>query len=322
MNIRIAVILCVRSKATERCQACQNESKKSFPVIEASHYHEVRERSAVNRILYWSVFETVDESGCVMKNVVVVIFALFTVNAQADDAVHWGYDGAEGPANWGDLDKSFATCSSGTEQSPIDLSGAELVSDAGLSRQIGENILSGSQRTAVLDIVDNGHTIQVTNDQSVTMWVDDVGYELVQYHFHMPSEHTIDGKHSPLEAHFVHKSSNDSLAVLGVLVEEGEYDARWEPVLSQLPNAPGDSRHIEGVEVDLRNLRALPSRYFRYSGSLTTPPCSEGVSWIVRADTLEMSAEQLQAISSHMSKNNRPVQPLGNRSIGLVSTDE
>jgi carbonic anhydrase len=239
-----------------------------------------------------------------------------------EHALHWGYEGDEGPEHWGSLDSSFSTCSSGAEQSPIDITGAEPMADSGLRRQIGDTVLTGGQRTNVLDIVDNGHTIQVANDLPVTMWLDDAQYELVQYHFHAPSEHTIDGQHAVLEAHFVHKSAEGNLAVLGVLVEEGEHDARWDPILSQLPDGPGDSRHIEGVDIDLNKLRSLPNRYYRYEGSLTTPPCSEGVSWVVVADRHQMSPDQLRSLSSRMPKNNRPVQSLGERTIGLVSHED
>lgn len=271
-----------------------------------------------------------------MKNLVTLILVTIALGGCGQDdplrhdealsntdehALHWGYEGAAGPEHWSNLDSSFGTCSSGKEQSPIDIAGSEPMVDSGLRRQIGDTVLSGGQRANVLDIVDNGHTIQITNDLPVTMWVDDIQYELVQYHFHAPSEHTIEGQHAPLEAHFVHKSTDGKLAVLGVLVEEGEHDSRWDPIFAQLPSGPDDPRHLEGVEVDLNRLRDLPSRYYRYSGSLTTPPCSEGVSWIVVTDIHRMSADQLQTISSHMPKNNRPVQPLGERSIGLVSHD-
>ena len=120
----------------------------------------------------------------------------------------------------------------------------------------------------------------------------------------------------------MHKSAAGELAVLGMLVEEGAHAVLWEPLMSQLPDSPGDDRHIEGLDLDMNEFRPLPKRYYRYEGSLTTPPCSEGVHWVVMAEKRQISAEQMAAIVSHLHDNNRPVQPTGDRSIGLVSNDD
>jgi carbonic anhydrase len=245
-----------------------------------------------------------------------------TTAATESHEVHWGYEGDEGPLQWADLSPEFALCRDGAEQSPIDISGAVAVEGAGLERRFGETVLSVRQRATVMDIVDNGHTIQVTNDTPMSIQIDETLYELVQYHFHSPSEHTIDGEHAQLEAHFVHRSAAGELAVLGVLVEEGAHDVIWDQFISQLPNGPGDDRHLEGLDLDMSQFRPLPRRYYRYEGSLTTPPCSEGVRWAVMAEKRQISAEQMAAIVSHLHSNNRPVQSLGKRTIGLVSDDD
>lgn len=236
--------------------------------------------------------------------------------------VHWSYEGDEGPERWADLSPEFATCRNGTEQSPIDLSGAVAIDELELERRLGETVLTGAQRATVMDIVDNGHTIQITNDVPLSIRVEGTPYELVQYHLHSPSEHTIDGEHAPLEVHFVHKSAAGELAVLGVLVEEGAYDAIWEPLLSQLPGGPGDNRHIENLELDMDQIRPLPRRFYRYTGSLTTPPCSEGVRWLVMAEKRQVSSDQMATIVAVLHDNNRPVQPLGERTIGFVDGDD
>jgi carbonic anhydrase len=233
--------------------------------------------------------------------------------------VHWGYEGEIGPEHWADLSPNFATCRDGVEQSPIDLTGATEVRGATLGRRLGETFLTFEQRARVMDIVDNGHTIQVTTDAPVSLELDGVHYELVQFHFHAPSEHTIDGEYSPLEVHLVHESAAGGLAVIGVLVEDGEYDPIWEPIIGALPDGPDDPRHLEGLDLDMRELRPLPKRYYRYRGSLTTPPCSEGVEWIVMAEPRQISPEQMAEITSHLHDNNRPVQPLGDRELLLVS---
>jgi carbonic anhydrase len=238
----------------------------------------------------------------------------------ADGTAPWGYEGETGPENWAELSPDFALCLDGREQSPIDLSGATVVEGPAFERLVGETVLTVEQRATVMDIVDNGHTIQVTNDVPMALDVEGVHYELVQYHFHAPSEHTIDGGYAPLEVHFVHKSAGGQLAVIGVLFEEGEHDPIWDPVLSALPSGPDDPRHVENLELDLDEFRPLPSRYFAYNGSLTTPPCSEGVEWIVMAGMRQLSPDQMARITSHLHRNNRPVQPLGDRELLLVST--
>jgi carbonic anhydrase len=234
----------------------------------------------------------------------------------------WGYTGRQAPEQWANLDPEYALCGDGTEQSPIDLADAQPIEDMGMERLLGETVLSVEQRVQVMDIINNGHTIQVTLDVPMSMRLGETVYELVQFHFHSPSEHTIDGKHAPLEIHFVHKSAAGKLAALGVLVERGEHSAVLEPIIAALPDRSGDQRHLEGLDVDMSKLRPLRKRYYRYRGSLTTPPCSEGVEWIVFAEKREISEGQLEAIVSRLHNNRRPVQPLGERELGLVSVTQ
>ena len=266
-----------------------------------------------------------------LSAVVLLVFLLFSscgdnahqtesISAKADHGeVHWGYVGEEGPEHWADLNPDFELCGSGVEQSPIDLTGAVEIEDAGIERRLGTEVLTFEQRARVMDLVDNGHTIQITNDVPMALDMGDVHYEMVQFHFHSPSEHTIDGEHAPLEVHMVHKSADGELAVIGVLVEGGEHDFLWDPIIGALPDGPGDERHLEDLDLDMSELRPLPRRYYRYQGSLTTPPCSEGVEWIVMADKRQISPEQMAAMVAHLHDNNRPVQPLGDRRIGLVN---
>jgi carbonic anhydrase len=239
---------------------------------------------------------------------------------EEDEAeVQWGYEGEVGPAHWGHLSSEFLLCCAGRAQSPIDLKGATVVAGEALEGRLGTEVLTLEQRARVMDLVHIGHTIQVRHDVLMDLHLDDVHYRLLQYHFHAPSEHTIEGEQAPLEVHFVHRSAHGQLAVIGVLVEEGEHDPIWDSVLSALPKGPGDQRHIEGLELDMNKLRPLPRRYFRYQGSLTTPPCSEGVEWVVMAERRQISKEQMEAIVSHLHSNVRPIQPLNDREIVLVS---
>ena len=238
---------------------------------------------------------------------------------EAEAEVHWGYEGDEGPEYWGDLSSDFAACRQGVEQSPVDLSHSIPVGTVPLERQLTTPTLTVEQRARVMDLVDNGHTIQVTNDVPMALDLGGEHYELVQFHFHAPSEHTFDGKHAPLEIHYVHRSTGGQLAVLGALLEEGEHEPLLDPILAALPERPGDSRHLEGLDLDMSQLRPLPQQYFFYEGSLTTPPCSEGVLWIVMGELRQISPDQMAALTPLLHDNNRPVQPLGDRQLSLVS---
>ena len=235
--------------------------------------------------------------------------------------VHWGYEGNEGPEHWAGLSEEFAVCGTGMAQSPIDLTNPVLADTPTWVQQIGDNVLTEGQRARVMDLVDNGHTIQVTNDVPMVAIVDGIEHELVQYHFHAPSEHTIDGRHLPLEVHLVHKSADGNLAVYGVLVEEGEHDALWEVILSALPEGPDDPRHLENLDLDTDDIRPQPQTYYRYMGSLTTPPCSENVKWIVSAEIRDISPDQMARILARLPDNNRPVQPLNGRTVELYAPD-
>ena len=236
--------------------------------------------------------------------------------------VHWGYEGNIGPEHWAGLSDEFAVCASGKEQSPIDLTDPEPADSPSWTERIGDRLLTEGQRASVMDLVDNGHTIQITNDVPMVAIVDAVEYELVQYHFHAPSEHTIDGRHLPLEVHLVHKSAVGDLAVIGVLFEEGEHDKLWEVILSALPDGPDDPRHLENLDLNTDDIRPPPQTYYRYMGSLTTPPCSENVTWIVSAEIRDISPEQMATILARLPDNNRPVQPLNARTLTLYSPDK
>ena len=132
--------------------------------------------------------------------------------------VHWGYSGDASPEHWADLSSEYALCGDGVEQSPIDLIGAVPAAETGIERRIGREVLTVEQRTRVMDLVDNGHTIQITNDVPMALDMEGVHYELVQFHFHAPSEHTINGVNSAMEAHCVHKDAAGKLLVVGFLV--------------------------------------------------------------------------------------------------------
>ncbi len=216
---------------------------------------------------------------------------------------HWSYEGEHGPEHWGHVSSEFKACSEGKAQSPIDLSNA---APEALSKIEFEYASSG------LNIVNNGHTVQVNYDKGSSIVVDGSEYGLVQFHFHTPSEHTVDGRSYGNEMHLVHKNDKGQLAVVGVLIEEGEENPAYKAIWSNLPAKAGEERSAEAA-INARELIPSESGYFTYSGSLTTPPCSESVKWIVLKTPVQMSDVQIQDIRSIMNENNRPVQPLNER---------
>jgi carbonic anhydrase len=145
--------------------------------------------------------------------------------------------------------------------------------------------------------------------------IGDEQFKLVQYHFHAPSEHTVKGQHHAMEMHMVHASTTGKLAVIGVFIDEGTHNAAFDPILSNLPATNGSETHIENVMVDVNQFLPSNVESYRYDGSLTTPPCSEDVKWIVMTTPIQTSAEQIAAFRAIMNDNNRPVQPPNGRTV-------
>ena len=219
---------------------------------------------------------------------------------------HWTYEGEEGPSHWGELDQAYATCGAGKSQSPIDV--------ANPSEQDLTNI-SFHYEPSEVNILNNGHTVQVNYDAGSYIELDNVRYDVVQFHYHASSEHTIDGESFPAELHIVHKSADGNLAVVGILLKEGTENVAYQPFISNLPAEKTDPKDA-GVKIDAIDLLPSVQTTFRYSGSLTTPPCTEGVNWLLMTTPVELSMQQLTALDSLFeSGNNRPVQPMNERTL-------
>jgi carbonic anhydrase len=229
-----------------------------------------------------------------------------TTAAPATAPAHWTYGGDEGPEHWGELSPAYELCESGKEQSPVNI---EKGSPAALED------LSFAYGPSASHIVDNGHTIQVNLDHGGTMTLDGVAYTLLQFHFHAPSEHQMGGANYPMEVHLVHKSAAGELAVVGAFIQKGEALDSLTEVFAHLP-ASGQT--VEGPEAfDATSLLPEYRGTIRYLGSLTTPPCTEGVHWNVLVAPIQLSTEQIKAFTSRHARSNRPVQELGERKLSV-----
>ena len=226
---------------------------------------------------------------------------------ESGGAVHWSYAGAEGPEHWGDLSPSFEACKSGRMQSPIDIAPEA----TGLA--VGAPSHDFAYRETPLRILHNGHTVQLNYAPGSIMTVQGQAYELLQFHFHAPSEHTVGGQAFPMEAHFVHMDSHGGLAVVGVLIEEGAANAALADAWAHLPAGESAEQTVADVRIDAGAVLPPDGRYHHYKGSLTTPPCSEGVRWFVLSQPISMSAAQIKKFEDAAAPNARPVQPLNAR---------
>lgn len=220
-----------------------------------------------------------------------------------EEAPHWSYTGVDGPENWGELAPQFATCAVGTHQSPIDLAPA-VYGDV--------PPIEFSYAPAPVTILNNGHTVQVDYPEGSSISLGGVRYQVAQYHFHAPSEHTIGGVSYPAELHIVHANDAGELAVVGILLTEGAANAALEPVLANLPVTTAPPVDL-GLTVDAADFLPVDHTSYRYNGSLTTPPCTEGVNWIVMSTPVEVSADQIARLNAVLAGNSRPVQAVNDR---------
>ncbi|WP_318617069.1 carbonic anhydrase family protein [Sporosarcina sp. YIM B06819] len=225
---------------------------------------------------------------------------------------HWSYEGETGPEHWGNLDPQNAVCTNGEEQSPINIETAKTEKDDKVEE------LKFNYAPTKFSLANNGHTIQgnpAALDNSIVL--DGEEYKLAQFHFHTPSEHQFDGKNFDMEVHLVHKSASNELAVIGLMIKEGATNTALEQSWKVLPKKV-TTKDVKVTEaIDLMGLLPENKQTFRYEGSLTTPPCSEEVEWIVLEQPIEMSKEQIDLFRQIFKDNHRPVQPLNEREVEI-----
>jgi carbonic anhydrase len=222
---------------------------------------------------------------------------------------HWSYEGSTGPDKWGDLDPANRVCAVGSQQSPLDI-------DQSIRAQLAPLRMAWAKRADT--IVNNGHTIQLNVAPGGTLTVGKDDYTLLQFHFHHPSEHTIAGKASPMEVHFVHRNSAGALAVVGAMMIAGRPNPTFNKIVKAMPGHEGDPVKLSAAINP--NLLLLPPQhgYYRYAGSLTTPPCSETVTWLLLHQPIPVAKSDIDAFAKLFPMNARPVQK-DNRRFVLTS---
>ncbi len=223
--------------------------------------------------------------------------------------IHWSHHkGVDGPENWKNLCDNFKDCG-GKSQSPIDINTQSVVKAVDLK---SPNFHYDKSKVT---IINNAHTVQFNVDGENTVNLNGKNYKLLQFHYHAFSEHTINGKHFPLEVHFVHKHSDTDFAVIGVMFIAGKENELFKKYLDKFPTKKGE--YATNEVIDLAKLLPENKSYYYYNGSLTTPPCTEVVNWYVLKNPIEASREQLDKFSNILNNNYRPVQPLNGRKVKL-----
>ena len=222
------------------------------------------------------------------------------------EAVHWGYVGESGPKHWGELSEDYTACGLGKNQSPINIE-----TDGAVPAKLGPLVLDYRGKTT--EVINNGHTIQLAVEPGSTLRVEGHEYQLLQFHFHSSSEHSIDGEVFPLELHFVHQNSAGELAVVGVLFRLGEENERIKRIGEAAPREAGSAP----LAIKLTDILPVTevADYYRYNGSLTTPPCTEGLRWYVYPSIATVSSQQIAEYIELIGYDARGIQPHNARMV-------
>jgi carbonic anhydrase len=235
----------------------------------------------------------------------VLLAGTLSAAASAADTTHWTYSGQEGPENWARLSPAFGACA-GKNQSPINLTGF-IVADL--------KPISISYRAGGNEITNNGHTVQVNYAAGSNISIDGIQFDLKQFHFHAPSENEINGKSYAMEAHLVHADKKGNLAVVALMFTEGAENEALKKIWTVIPKKAGETSALRSP-FDVAQLLPAQHDYYLFNGSLTTPPCTEGVRWLVMKTPVSASKEQVEAFAHVMHHpNNRPVQPVNARPV-------
>ncbi len=225
---------------------------------------------------------------------------------------HWSYTGNEGPEHWAELGGDNAICATGQRRSPIDISGS-------VKSRTAKIVFDYHPSAATIQ--NTGHTIQIAPADAGGVIVDGVRYQLKQFHFHSPSEHAVNGHRAVLETHFVHQSAKGDYLVIAVLSDIGTADPMLASLWTYLPTDAGKPVPLSDLLINPQDLMPATQDFYVYSGSLTTPPCTEGVTWMVYSSPLSVSTEQADAFVQLLGANARPIQVRHERDFLHVSGD-
>lgn len=237
-----------------------------------------------------------------------LLFLTFTLACQnqltQSPEEDWGYKGERSPRHWDELDKAYTLCGEGLHQSPINLTD---------STASGKHTVKFKYKKSHEDIVNNGHTIQFVYDRGSRIYFDQSVYDLLQFHFHTPSEHHVENQEFAAEMHFVHKDSLDRLLVLSVLFEVGKENAFLKKVLDDVPETEQEKESPK--QIDVSQLLPRDRHFYYYEGSLTTPPCTEQVKWLIFRRHLHASVQQIDRLRELEGYNARPLQRKNDRKV-------
>jgi len=218
----------------------------------------------------------------------------------------WDYGQLHGPSHWGELKPEFAQCVNGHHQSPIDIRNPQ---------RADLPPIQFDYKASPLDIIDNGHTIMINYAPGSFMFVGGKKYELKQFHFHRPSEEKIDGRGFAMTAHLVHADPNGKLAVVAVLLQKGEDNPLVHELWNDLPKEKDKEEHLNNIQIEVARLLPADHGYYTFDGSLTTPPCSEGVTWYVLKHPVTVTAAEIEQFSKIYRNDARPTQQLYDRVV-------
>ena len=224
---------------------------------------------------------------------------------EAHHPPHWSYEGATGPDHWGDLSPDYAKCKTGSEQSPINITSSVTSDLPAIEFHYAESALK---------IINNGHTVQVNSDGQSFMTVGGKQYKLLQLHFHHPSEEQMNGKSHDMVIHLVHQDAEEHKAVIAVLVDQGAGNSVIKTIFSHLPQT-SEGEVTTAATINPAGLLPKTRSYYTFAGSLTTPPCSEGVTWLVLKQPVTVSPSELEQFARRYPHNARTVQPLHQRRV-------
>ena len=229
-----------------------------------------------------------------------------TQTAHPPEQHEWDYGKEHGPLHWGEIKPEFAPCRAGQRQSPVDVAKTE---------KADLPAIEFDYRPSPLRIIDNGHTILVTYASGSSIRVADTRYDLKQFHFHRPSESTIRGRSADMELHLVHADATGHLAVVGVMLDHGQENALVHELWKDIPHDKEREALIDGVSINAADLLPANRGYYTFEGSLTTPPCTEDVTWFLLKQPVQISADEVAAFAKLYPKDARPTQPLHGRVI-------